>query len=407
MTDPAGLSFLSYRRSRIQEARSLIERLHDLGIPTWQDLRDLDEEPTEDTIRSVLSDPETANAVMWLTPEVADSDMIRRVEAPAILDRYRRDDLFFVIPVAAGGLNYKGAAAAIEGDIGMEDLYRWNILKVSSNPATKQDINRVASRVLSRRLRALHQSLPAKNKLDLVLNTRSRFNPGRRSALLLDWTHRFDGRLATSSTWSDFLLPALSEVSGQLQQSAPGRAILASGLLSIPAATALGYYFMVPRRMDISWEQHTPGGSTQLWSLRAEREDSGFQATCRAGDVGGDDLAVLVSVNADVSQAVADSREWVPSFRAYVHVKHTSGASNLELPSAGHVVDVARRTINAAREARDQYRVRGKVHLFMAVPVGLAMMIGQLLNTLGQVQTYEHVPEGATGRYAQAALLGD
>ena len=62
---------------------------------------------------------------------------------------------------------------------------------------------------------------------------------------------------------------------------------------------------------------------------------------------------------------------------------------------------------DVARSARAQYRVRGKVHLFMAVPVGLAMMIGQLLNILRQVQTYEHVPERATGRYVPAALLGD
>ena len=407
MTDPTGLSFLSYRRSRIQEARSLIERQHDLGIPTWQDVQDLDEVPTEDAIRSVLADRETANAVMWLTPDVADSNMIRRVEVPAILDRHGRGAPFFVVPVAAGGLGYEGAAAVVEGDIGTEDLYRWNVLKVSSDPATAQDINTVASRVLARRLEALHLSLPEEEKLDLVLNTRSRFNPGRQPALLLDWTHRFDDRLATASAWNEHLLSALSMVSSQIQESVPGRAIQASGLLSIPAATALGYYLMAPRRMDISWEQHIPSGSTQVWSLRAEREDSGFQATNRAGDLEGDDLAVLVSVNADVSQAVADSRESVPSIRAYVHVKHASGESNLELPSSGHVVDVARRTVDAARSARAQYRVRGKVHLFMAVPVGLAMMIGQLLNTLGQVQTYEHVPEGVTGHYVPAALLGD
>ena len=407
MTNPAGFSFISYRRSRIQEVRSLIERLHDLGIPTWQDMRDLDEEPTEDTIRSVLTDPETANAVMWLTPEVADSNMIRRVEAPAILYRHGRGAPFFVVPVAAGGLDYKGAAAVVQGDIGMEDLYRWNILKISSNPAMEQDINRVSSRVLTRRLKALNQYLPTNKKLDLVLNTRSRFHPDQRPALLLDWTHRFNDRLATASTWSERLLPTLHEVSDQIQESAPGRAIQASGLISIPAATALGYYFMMPRRINISWEQHTPSGSTQVWSLRAERKDSGFQATCQAGDVGGDDLAILVSVNADVSQAVADSLESLPSLRAYVHLQHASSAINWELPSAGHAVDLAHRTIDAARDARDQYRVRGKVHLFMAVPVGLSMMIGQLLNTLGQIQTYEHVPDGATGHYVPAALLGE
>jgi hypothetical protein len=41
----------------------------------------------------------------------------------------------------------------------------------------------------------------------------------------------------------------------------------------------------------------------------------------------------------------------------------------------------------------------------MAVLVGLAMMIDQLLNTFGPVQTYEHIPTDAVGIYRSAALL--
>ena len=42
----------------------------------------------------------------------------------------------------------------------------------------------------------------------------------------------------------------------------------------------------------------------------------------------------------------------------------------------------------------------------MAVPAGLAMLIGQLLNTLGPVQTYEHIQVDAMGVYERAAVLG-
>ena len=156
MTIPTGLSFVSYRRSRLDEVRLLIELQHDLGVPTWQDVRNLDEEPTEEAIRSVLYDPEIANAVIWLTPEVKSSDMIRRVEAPLILERRDREDGFFVVPVAAGGLDYDGAAAALEGNIGIHDLRGWNIRKLSSDPASEMDIRSVAARVLSRCLEAAH-----------------------------------------------------------------------------------------------------------------------------------------------------------------------------------------------------------------------------------------------------------
>ena len=42
---------------------------------------------------------------------------------------------------------------------------------------------------------------------------------------------------------------------------------------------------------------------------------------------------------------------------------------------------------------------------FLSVPAGLAVMIGQMLNTFGPVQTYEHLSTDAVGVYEPAALL--
>ena len=408
MTNPSGRSFLSYRRSRHEEARLLIQRQHDLGIPTWQDIRDLDEEPTEEALRRVLADPDTANAVLWLTPEVEYSNMIRRVEAPLILRRHGNDDAFFVVPVAAGGLDYDGAAAVVEGDIGMHDLREWNVRRIRSDVtgvAFEQEVHTIASRILSRRLSAIHRSLPQEDRLSLVLNTRQEYLPGRLPSLLMDWTGRFEGRVASEEAWRLYLLPALEELSARIQTDAPGRSILASGLLSIPAAIALGYNFMAPKGVEISWEQVTPSRGRQEWGLADTPEDSGFQVNAQAADVAGDDLAVLVSVNTDVTEAVSASRNRLPPFRAYVHIKPNDDLHGARLQTSGQAVDVALRTIENVRKARHSYSVRGRVHLFMAVPAGLAMLVGQLLNTLGQVQTYEHIPQGATGHYVPAALL--
>src|SRR6266516_4817265 len=72
-TDVTGVSFLSYRRSRLQEARLLLQAQHDLGVPTWQDLDDLGTGQTETQLRSILASPTTANGLLWLTPEVQGS----------------------------------------------------------------------------------------------------------------------------------------------------------------------------------------------------------------------------------------------------------------------------------------------------------------------------------------------
>jgi hypothetical protein len=67
--------------------------------------------------------------------------------------------------------------------------------------------------------------------------------------------------------------------------------------------------------------------------------------------------------------------------------------------------DVAYLVAEELRRVRHEVRRVKCVHLFMAVPAGLAMMIGQLLNTFGQVQTYEHITDGGLNCYRPAALL--
>jgi len=114
------------------------------------------------------------------------------------------------------------------------------------------------------------------------------------------------------------------------------------------------------------------------------------------------DLALLVSVNARVEAAVAKSD--VPSFRTVFEINHPSDCS-AHLDTFGQALHVARLVRDAARSAKAEYPDTNRIHLFMAVPVGLAMLIGQLLNTLGPVQTYEHVPTDAVGKYRMAALL--
>jgi hypothetical protein len=43
------------------------------------------------------------------------------------------------------------------------------------------------------------------------------------------------------------------------------------------------------------------------------------------------------------------------------------------------------------RDARREYGNIDTVHLFMATPARVAMLVGQSLNTFGTVQTYEHL----------------
>ena len=73
-TNPFGRSFLSYRRTRADEARLLIEAQRERGIPTWQDISNLEHGHTGSELRMTLADPDTANAWCQLSLQRAGAD---------------------------------------------------------------------------------------------------------------------------------------------------------------------------------------------------------------------------------------------------------------------------------------------------------------------------------------------
>jgi hypothetical protein len=378
----------------------LVSAQHDVGVPTWQDARDLENAPLEGELERALRDSNTANAVLWVTPEIGASDVVRRIEVPLILERVRSHDDFFVKPVAAGGLDYPGAAALVDSSNILESLENWNMSRVGSNPLNAHDARTIAESVLAHRLIRIHATLGAHEPVRLRLFTRAQPPFDASAALTIDWSHHFDGRIARDDSWNTYCLPALRTVASCMRKYSPGREILAEGLASLPAAAALGVALLAPGGLKGGWRQQLQGGGAEVWSIESPRLASGFAAQIRGGSVSGSDLAVMLSVNATVERSVAATPS-LPAFRAIVDVKTEPG-----LPStltSGQAVDVAFLTIESMRRARQSFSATARVHLFMAAPAGLAFMIGQLLNTFGEVQTYEHLAE--LGHYVPSALL--
>ena len=121
-------------------------------------------------------------------------------------------------------------------------------------------------------------------------------------------------------------------------------------------------------------------------------------------DASARDIAVLVSVADNTEPVFAAYQKNLPPLRALAHITRP-GVYPHVVRTPGEATDVALVVQDGMRTARRDYANIGTVHLFMAVPAGLAMLIGQLLNTFGSVQTYEHVTVDGSGRYRPAALL--
>ena len=404
MTDPTGRSFLSYRRLRSGEAALLIEAQHDHGIPTWQDTKNLGTVPTEDEIRRTLADPSTASAVLFVTPEVEQSPIIRNVEIPKIVQRAEADDGFFVVPLAAGGLDYSKAADVSSNHLSAQSLADWNMHKVADPTLDAQHAATIAQRVLAQRMQALHRHLAPGDPLRIGLFVRREpaFEPG--TALTLNWFPRFARKEASQKVWQEALLPSLARIADAVRQYAPGRDVQAFGLPTLPAALALGCAFLSTSGIPLAWEQLTAGKPKQLWSLSAARVATGFAHRIMSKDANARDIAVLVSVADDVEPLFAAYQRQLPPLRALVHVRG-GGAYPYHIQVPREATDIALTVQDGLRAIRRDYGNIGTVHLFMAAPAGLAVLVGQLLNTFGSVQTYEHMLTSGSGEYRPAALL--
>lgn len=406
ITKPTGRTFISYRRSRVGEVALLIAALHDRGVPTWQDISNLGAGQAEANLRRTLADPMVSSGILWLTPDVAESDMISKVEMPLLLDRSLTDEDFFAVLVTAGGLNYKGAADLARGFIA-NDLGEFNMFPATGDPINHAEAATVARLVLRYRIEKLARRLPPGAPLVITINTGTPppFEPGK--ALILDWTKQFTGgRVALPGAWEEFLLPALKDVVEAIQTQVPGREVEATGLLSIPGAVALGCAFLEPRTIKISWQPRQ--SPDQLWNIRVAPQPSGFVSNTIPDTLSGEDLAVLVSVDNDVKPAFIRSKPHLPTFRAIAEVTKSNaepGITRHQINTAGEAVDIAYVVRQAIISTRNSFPEIRRTHLFMAVPVGLAMMIGQLMNTCGLIQTYEYNADDHTCPYQPAVPL--
>lgn len=416
-TDRTGRCFVSYRRSHSDDVARIIEAMLDLGVPPWQDRRDLDSEPVAGAIKEAIEATSTAGCLFWVSEDFADSPTISRLEAPLICSRCHQDPDFFIETWLADGLPYERASAVFRpAGIASDVSATWNLKQASCIPTVLADgttglrideteARVVATALLKRRLAKIHEHLPLGEPIRLLLSAHAEageaFLPG--FGVQINWARHFSHRFAPPSVWSDRLLPALAAVLDAMRASAPGRAIAAEGRATLAACLALGRTFREVTDIPLTWRQK-PANST--WSLAGPMADCGFARDQRDHDLGSDELAVLVSVTGDVEPAVV-ATTGLPRFRALLTVKPTDGSTRRELTEDGQAAHLARLIVGAIREARKELRTINRTHLFIAGPAGLAILVGQLLNAVGPVQTYEHEQSDGVGSYRAAALLTD
>jgi hypothetical protein len=84
--------------------------------------------------------------------------------------------------------------------------------------------------------------------------------------------------------------------------------------------------------------------------------------------------------------------------RAVIEVTPVVERTSKQL-TAGAARQLVHEVADAVRQAKTTHIGVREIHLFLACPVGLAIMIGQLLNAVGPMTVYEHVDDDAVGHY--------
>jgi hypothetical protein len=411
MANPFGRVFISYRRKRLRETSALVRALHDRGVPTWIDVNNLANEPTEAAIRATLNDDNTSGAILWLTPDVQDSEIIRAVEVPEAVGRRERDDSFWLMIILADGLDYSRAGQLFTDTLRGEDLSLWNLTQVSAPWASPSDIRQVAVSALNRRILAIGKPAESLTALHVTIHAKGTMVVSDNDALVLDWTNYFAGAPPNPDAW-DAMDDAARDVATALKQNAPqGTRIRFSGTPSLPAALLLGSTYSSRDGRVPAWMQLQPDGVTICqWAM-----DAAADAACAVGagwkvqdpiyrSTSEDALAVCISVSDDVSGAFARSQDVTSGWRAILRINPPEGRNTRAAPlteeEAASLVHLA---IDAIRRSRSTIYGIESIHLFIAGPAGFGFLLGTRLATLPMTVGYEY--QTATGRYVRGAAI--
>lgn len=394
-TNSKGRMFISYRRlpDRTEEAILVRNALRDRGIQTWRDIDNLESKPTEDELIKILKDNDTAGAILLIAEEVADSTMIKYVEAPRIFNRHRENDQFIIKPVLIG-VNYEHANDLLNAPAGFQNLGNWNLFKLNDKFITTENAISIANQILKARLKQIsvqYEGAP----LDIRIHTRGTPNP-EFNALSHDFSSYFNGREATLDAYIK-IEQAFKDTTDAIAATQGNAEIIAGGNAALPIGVLFGSIFSPLRKFKVRWLQSLAGHNEECWSLDVGQSDIKIQTQEFLGDTGSEDVVLALGISANIEHAVKEfinQSNLSPRASIYTQLETGSLAQGTALsPQDG--LSITLQTIDAVRNLKDELMLkRINLHLFMACPLAMSVLIGQKLNTISKCAVYEHTPTG-------------
>ena len=211
----------------------------------------------------------------------------------------------------------------------------------------------------------------------------------------LDWREycdRTSRKVPDPDTWDTILFAQLQQAKQNLAEASTSRYVYLLGLRPLTMSLAIGFMFPYVAGYQFRVKQPT-GGQMACWETSAPPSEARLKVYREQG-MEGDHLILAVGISAnaweDVSQFQKDN---LATFNALVYVEPEQGAGQQALKSDGDAVALAFHAKELMRQYRRQYKAK-QIHLILACPAAFAVFLGQQLNALGRVVTYERTEEG-------------
>ena len=382
--------FLSYSRDNLQEVTTIARVLKTYGIRTWQDLNDLGTGVSEVRIRNAIQN-ETSGLLFYSTSESVSSDFVKKVELAEAEATHRKDPKYFIIPIFC--------LPIAETDANMKDtlivpISSFNGAKVDAaagSRAVRDAAHRAAELVLRRVV------LPFQKPL-LIGLTSKQVGPSDVS-LDLDFTPYFADGLPAQKEWNTNFPRALEQVKSALLARSLTRLRLRT-FAHLSLGLLFGFVFRERTGFLLEIEQATRGQPPAVWS--ASEQAKAHEMSMKEHPAQLDSRNLLVKINLfapDDASIAAYAKESGLSYRVLLDITPPVYPYFI---SGGQVIRMARELADRIKEIHARYATN-TVHLFAAVPLGLAILIGYNLNACGSIQCYEF--DNALRAYRPSCLL--
>lgn len=406
--DRPATAFISYAREDTDEVKYLQQQMRVRGVQEWHYINKVTPGIAKGD-RIVRAIEQEADAfVMYITRQSLMLNTTWNVELPAALRRQNQDPAFAIVPVFRN-ITFEELEqfCAVHGDDTLKQMYLLDEPTARRDEPVEKYLKFIAQQVLEAAFRGRLQRVGADRKYEasLCLHTYV-FTPRTDSLDLdLDWTEFFPEKdePPTEEVCENVLLPALDDVKRVLSKEKISNRVHIFLKAHIPAALALGASLPEVAGFKLLIDAYV-GTHTETWNTEGPTSAlEPLQHTTFEKNGDAHVAVVEIGIPSATASDVEKNLELLGiSYKHHIRYEIPDG-SDRRVRDSAHARTIS---FHVGQELRRLYGREGvtHVHLFAAIPVALAVMIGHQINAMSAITLYHFTMENR--RYTPMCTLG-